>query len=731
MNRPKTLLAFILCFGSILSFGLPQAPQSASGSATGLPGRISPNQLADILHSAEISREGLSPSLSAESGLLVQSLKQYATWSAAVNAEKVRALLKRLKGKSEAQTAAQASDILNVYLEGCSYQGGDIIIPGIGNTQAFIERYKFELSNPTGIIAARDAVVWGIKRTESDLDNGEFADALITYEALRVGSEAVMSIRDRRDNLNETRNGHKAVDAGYFEYFTGQTNNMTARDLPFLNAYMEATSGMYPALVKSGHASFGKQAGAPASIAPSGRTARRLTAAELKTVYDAAGTMSTALAETPLQNCRPLAKALQVCRGTGRSGSNQQMLTELLSDLHAYERTAGKTMEPRSLEDCAAAANMFQRCWKYYTLYYFADIRVLGAPADQGSACTQSLAAVADLPPAISVAVSGIRKSEELLDQNDLPAALDLLTALRTGTAATANKLNLRTREDADYQPSRLPFLADYLDRTGLVYDDLQMWTRARQTFIQLKNDHSLPGMFVAVAVTVKIEHQYASLSLYTLPYVKAEQRELSESLSNQIDSLAEYRFEEQQYVAPNEPTKANYDSVERARVALQNLVSRLGDQLSSWSPVTSVALTSEAFTLAKGQLTAAQIEKLSRLQSELAKASKRHDELSKQSDIINREASELRALPANIVNSALMVAMLEEKYMTTSVVGYRLEAETRRQDLFRVVRTNRAALTPSAWTDTETEFRRILPGLTESQAARTQSVISSARSAN
>jgi hypothetical protein len=136
--------------------------------------------------------------------------------AAQTNVENVKALLKRLKNRPQAETVSEANDILNVYMQGSAYQGGDLRIGNVPDSHAFIERYKFELSNPTGFVAARDAIVWGIKRVEANLDSGDAGDALITYQALRSGSAAVMYVRDNREKIGNSRSGPQPYDPGYY-----------------------------------------------------------------------------------------------------------------------------------------------------------------------------------------------------------------------------------------------------------------------------------------------------------------------------------------------------------------------------------------------------------------------------------------------------------------------------------------------------------------------------------
>ena len=225
-----------------------------------IPGRLQPQRLEAILRMSEASYPALPPQLITMSQQLMQALVKQAQWAARPDVQMNRpgvqsniplitALEKRLHQRLAAQSLAEAKDIYNIYLQ-C-----DI------NEYGWI---KTERTKPTDLgprferdVSAYDDaqadLVWGIKQAEADLDRGNLSDALVTYQALRIGSTAVRSIRGGSGNDD----AFQLIASSYFDHFALDPANQSAHNIGFLAAYLEATASMYPALLVRGRQALG------------------------------------------------------------------------------------------------------------------------------------------------------------------------------------------------------------------------------------------------------------------------------------------------------------------------------------------------------------------------------------------------------------------------------------------------------------------------------------------
>jgi hypothetical protein len=92
-------------------------------------------------------------------------------------------------------------------------------------------------------------------------------------------------------------------------------------------------------------------------------------------------------------------------------------------------------------------------------------------------------------------------------------------------------------------------------------------------------------------------------------------------------------------------------------------------------------------------------------------------------------EVEEQQALAGNIFNESLMVVMLEEKFLRTSVLGYEMEAKKQRAELHSLLVRDRRLLTPQVWKAVQSQFEQVMPGLTVNQASAMQGLLSNLRS--
>jgi hypothetical protein len=84
----------------------------------------------------------------------------------------------------------------------------------------------------------------------------------------------------------------------------------------------------------------------------------------------------------------------------------------------------------------------------------------------------------------------------------------------------------------------------------------------------------------------------------------------------------------------------------------------------------------------------------------------------------------ERRNLAETIWNKVLMITELDEQFRLKEVLGYKMEADKQRAELYSLLRHDHAMLSPSLWNDVNEAYRQILPGLTMWQASHAQSII-------
>jgi hypothetical protein len=155
-------------------------------------------------------------------------------------------------------------------------------------------------------------------------------------------------------------------------------------------------------------------------------------------------------------------------------------------------------------------------------------------------------------------------------------------------------------------------------------------------------------------------------------------------------------------------------------------------------------SLTSADMPVLKSVLDDVTYGKLSSFLAEWTKTDKRFEEVSamqeKAHDAVvaeslhqidlkeaqQRSIEERRNLAHNIFILAMEITECDSKFLTTEVVGWRMQASKFRGDLNALVTKDRPMLTPQVRREVEGEYQRVLPGLTVWQANHLESVIES-----
>ncbi len=149
-----------------------------------------------------------------------------------------------------------------------------------------------------------------------------------------------------------------------------------------------------------------------------------------------------------------------------------------------------------------------------------------------------------------------------------------------------------------------------------------------------------------------------------------------------------------------------------------QTLEAKEQELKSAWLAQTSLTAHVEGLRIEQDQIEA-------RKQAKLAEQQRLHDQ-----EIARKEAlvNERNSLAGTITNSVLVITMLDEKFRLTEVMGYQMEAQKRRTEMFSLLRKDHAMLTASLWTEVNAAFQRVLPGLTVWQASHAESLLSECR---
>jgi hypothetical protein len=86
------------------------------------------------------------------------------------------------------------------------------------------------------------------------------------------------------------------------------------------------------------------------------------------------------------------------------------------------------------------------------------------------------------------------------------------------------------------------------------------------------------------------------------------------------------------------------------------------------------------------------------------------------------------KALASRIVDDALTITLLKDKFEATQVMGYSMEADKQLASLRALIRANRSSLGRAAWQAVDGDFGRVLPGLTVRQARYARSLLTELR---
>lgn len=147
-------------------------------------------------------------------------------------------------------------------------------------------------------------------------------------------------------------------------------------------------------------------------------------------------------------------------------------------------------------------------------------------------------------------------------------------------------------------------------------------------------------------------------------------------------------------------------------------LTTKSQDLTSAWTAEAALTAQVEGLRIQQAQVEA-------RKQAELAQQQRLHDQEAARRAALVQERN---SLAGTITNSALIITMLDEKFKLTEVMGYQMESDKRRKELFNLLRKDSAMLTPNLWADVNSGFQQVLPGLTVWQASHAQAILGECR---
>lgn len=374
----------------------------------------------------------------------------------------------------------------------------------------------------------------------------------------------------------------------------------------------------------------------------------------------------------------------------------------------------GKSLQPRQIEDIVELNELLRQCVQIF--YNF-------APADSNDIYTsirEAIDAQRVRQEQVSRAKNSVIEVERTLDDGNLSRASQLYPQL-----------------SSDPQMVQVSSLQQYLQYTTGLREDLATYAQANQ--IDRRHD------IAAVQQVLNLAHEIDLLNIsQARPVTKTFLQNVVESdkaaVKQRLDMIPAFHIDLAAY-------KSSEKAIERsgnaeARVSFLSTKSQDLDKyiasaadLSSLLQRADTLLTIEQVfgesektsLIAKGadlpaaeELLANLVERLRVEQESLREAQARLDaERAKQ----QRQLEARQELPRQVMHDALMVAMLDDKYAQTTIVGYRLESSKKREALKQEVSQYRP-LSPQFWRDVDAEFNRLLPGMTESQASDTLSVL-------
>jgi len=379
----------------------------------------------------------------------------------------------------------------------------------------------------------------------------------------------------------------------------------------------------------------------------------------------------------------------------------------LMQSISSLKRQLGKKLQPKNVNDVETVTDLLSR-----TLRIFGGSE-FGVAYEHVEAETNAIREYRTRQAAISNSASAIAEIERTLDQGNLAAADS-----RYQQVATDHFMS-------GFSPAK-----HYLAETTTLRRELSAFREASQ--VPRVRPEQTPSTQVSVLANEAAKAEaYSGNSLASTLLSRAAAAD-KQTVQSRLASLPAFEFDAKNYkVQPitSEIIARNlYTRLQELNGKLSSareLVELVGNE-SAMANVRLLFGESMEFELRRKGTS---IPAAQQAATNLSSAIDTHERLVRAAEARKQAAlEEQQALAGKVVNGALIVVMLEEKFQRTSIMGYQMEANKQRQALHALLQRDRNLLTPQVWKAVQSEFERLMPGLTVYQASATQSLLANLR---
>ncbi len=375
----------------------------------------------------------------------------------------------------------------------------------------------------------------------------------------------------------------------------------------------------------------------------------------------------------------------------------------LIRSISSLQHQLGRSLQPRDASDVVSLNETLDRC-----LRIFGQLAPRGSFEDSASLRT-ALGSYQERQNQIELTARAMVQIESTLDQGALVQANAGFHQLQADAFASQFlpsqrylqvTANMRSDLTAYSEATQLPRIHD-----GLSVVDQVRTVANEASKLQACGNEPLAGSFLSKNLTAD-----------------------KEILKAHLDSLPAFEFDAKVYRLQPITNLTTQRSMETRLAALKaklDASNELINLLASKDSMDSMAVLFGATFVATISSKGTEVQSAQQLEGNLSEALQRYQaKLDAEESRRQARLEEQNSLAERICNNALMIVMLEEKFQTTSVLGYEMEADKQRQELRNLLRRDHSLLTPTVWRAVQLQFNRILPGLTVWQASHTQSLI-------
>ena len=379
----------------------------------------------------------------------------------------------------------------------------------------------------------------------------------------------------------------------------------------------------------------------------------------------------------------------------------------LMQSISSLQRQLGKRLQPKTPADVEAITGLLSR-----TLRIFGGSE-FGPAYRHVDEESKALAAYKARQSAMNSAGRTIADIETTLDQGKLVAANEIYQQVVN-----------------DPFMSRFSPAQHYLSETAVLRKELSAYSEATQVPRVNPSQPAVTQVLVFANESAKAEaSNQIVLARELLSRSVAADKEV---VMSRLESLAPFQYDPRLY-------KTQPITSENVARDMTRRLDELTGKLRSASELNALLGNQDAMQKARllfGDALEADLRRkgtsipaAQQMAANLTSAIQTHQRQVEEAEERRRAAiEEQNALAGKIVNGALLVVMLEEKFQRTSIMGYQMEASKQRQQLRSLLQRDRSLLTPQVWRAVQSEFERLMPGLTVYQASATQSLLANLR---